>query len=594
MSVAPQPFLSQAELTQQQKDDLHRLWKAHHRCLIDVPTAHEATQKPVCGPSYSFAVRLHALFVAFLRSELLSEEDAVEGESARLVKDAQQSCLKPYADFCLSPSSAPTSRSSRSCRRLRLVEGRHVISLHHEEFISELNHFELKGQTASQEFIRRESFGAYLYHLPVDALSAIGCAMALAIATLWREIPLNTTSASATNATPVLGPPPPLQNMNRFLDATQIVARFAHVLPQVRMMEIKTGLVGKFVTIKGHVIKARPKRLRVATADFNCQKCGAFVTHRFETGRYSLPTKCVTQQCRSRAFSLVRPTARYIDVQDLRLQEAQEESTAQAGRTPRQLEVELTHDLVDVCRPGDIVLVAATVAAINTAYAAGKTGKRALENSAFKLYLHGHSVTTMSETNQKGKSQGAQVVYTQEQLKTITQLCHADHRYFGLVERRAFPFDLLVRSLCPSIIGHNHVKAGLLLCLLGGTPPSSQSAEKGNAIRCNSHILIVGDPGMGKSQMLLAASQLSARSVFVGGNTSTTTGLTVTLTKEERGETGLEAGALVLADQGICCIDEFDKMAKNHQDGKRTGRHGRYRCSLGVDACSRFCLFCLI
>ena len=72
---------------------------------------------------------------------------------------------------------------------------------------------------------------------------------------------------------------------------------------------------------------------------------------------------------------------------------------------------------------------------------------------------------------------------------------------------------------------------------------------------------------MGKSQMLLAATQLAARSVYVGGNTSSTTGLTVTLTKEAGGESGIEAGALVLADQGICAIDEFDKMAKNHQDG---------------------------
>jgi DNA helicase MCM8 len=120
------------------------------------------------------------------------------------------------------------------------------------------------------------------------------------------------------------------------------------------------------------------------------------------------------------------------------------------------------------------------------------------------------------------------------------------------------------RSLCPAIIGHNEVKAGLLLCLLGGTP--APISEK-NSIRSNSHILVVGDPGMGKSQMLLAATQLAVRSVYVGGNTSSTTGLTVTLTKEEHGEAGIEAGALVLADQGVCAIDEFDKMAKSHQDG---------------------------
>jgi DNA helicase MCM8 len=89
--------------------------------------------------------------------------------------------------------------------------------------------------------------------------------------------------------------------------------------------------------------------------------------------------------------------------------------------------------------------------------------------------------------------------------------------------------------------------------------------DKGASIRSNSHILVVGDPGMGKSQMLNAATQLAARSVYVGGNTASTTGLTVTLTKEEGGETGIEAGALVLADQGVACIDELDKC--RHLDG---------------------------
>jgi len=80
-------------------------------------------------------------------------------------------------------------------------------------------------------------------------------------------------------------------------------------------------------------------------------------------------------------------------------------------------------------------------------------------------------------------------------------------------------------------------------------------------------MLVVGDPGMGKSQMLLSANQVAARSVYVGGNTASSTGLTVSLTREPGGEMGIEAGALVLADRGVCCLDELDKMPKNHQDG---------------------------
>lgn len=73
---------------------------------------------------------------------------------------------------------------------------------------------------------------------------------------------------------------------------------------------------------------------------------------------------------------------------------------------------------------------------------------------------------------------------------------------------------------------------------------------------------------MGKSQMLLSANQVASRSVYVGGNTASSTGLTVSLTKERGGDMGIEAGALVLADRGVCCLDELDKMPKAHQDGK--------------------------
>jgi DNA helicase MCM8 len=532
------------ELTQVQKQDLLRIWATQNRPLVDVRLTTPLNEK-IDDHTLRFICRLQAFFRALLKYNLsLQNEVSAVGERGEdrpqqrpdnlFVKDNADSCLASFLNMVLMDG-----------QKLNLMEGRNVVSVHHEDFLSELHHFELKGEKPSEDFVKRNSFGAFLYHRPQEALTAMASAIGLAMVTLARRS---------------------LPQVDRFLDTCQWVIRFLHVRPQVRMMDVKTGMAYKFLTIKGHVVKARPKRLRVVTADFTCPKCGGVITHSFEKGQYSTPNKCSTSKCRAKHFILNRTTARYINIQELRLQESQEESTAQAGRTPRQMEVELTHELVDSCRPGDIVMVASIVQAVNSAIAAGRAGKRAQETSTYKLYLEGHSITTLSERRDQTKhQQQGVIVYTQQQLQRITQLCHADHRYFGMMERMAFPFDLLVRSLCPSIIGHDMVKAGILLCLLGGTP--SASTGHGNTIRSNSHLLICGDPGMGKSQMLLAATQVAARSVYVGGNTASTTGLTVSMTKEAGGEAGIEAGALVLADQGICCIDEFDKMAKSHQDG---------------------------
>lgn len=453
-------------ISKEQQVYLKRLWRSHFRELVDVRATCEKSNKTSVpdGDAVRFVSRLHAFFVAFLQNAIGHGEQqscmTADGSCTNLIKNADESCLQPFARLALSSVSSSTSSDSakNNSMIIGLFEGRRIVAIHHEDFLSELNHFELKGRPGTDEFLRSTSFGPFLYHLPTEALASIGCAMALAMTTVWQQQQYNSPCGESNNSSSTTEQHTSSQ-LDQFLDATQIIIRFAHVKPQIEMMNIKTGLVGKFLAVKGHIVKASTKRLRVATADFTCQKCGAILTHRFEHGRYSVPTKCSAQGCRSKNFSLNRPTARYIDVQNLRLQETQEESTVHAGRTPRQIEVEVTHDLVGVCRPGDIVLVAAKVSAVNAAIAEGKTGKRAQQATIYKLYLQGHSITTMSETgNRRGPDQGSQVTYTNQKLQSIVQLCHADHRYFGLIERRAFPFDLLVRSLCPSIIGHNEVK----------------------------------------------------------------------------------------------------------------------------------------
>lgn len=557
------------ELDVQQQEDCRRLWEAQHREDLDVrPTPSNSGKKdsPLCDKlAQQHMARLHQFFLAFLNH-------ACGNPRFAFLRAVRESCLAPYAKVFVdqdklkigsSCNSSNLNSTSTVSVPIQLRLGRRVFTWHYEEFLSELNRFECQGDP-SPEYIRSRSFGAWLHHFPLVALPTLNVSMALAVATFWRsqpDIPINHQS-----------------KLHRFLDSCQCIVRLVHVQPQLPMADIKTGLVKKFLSVKGNIIKARPKRLRVTSADFSCQKCAALVPHVFDQGRFSTPTKCTNDSCKARTFTLIRPTARYTNVQELRLQESQEESTSHAGRTPRQLEVLLTQpDLIDSCRPGDTVLLACYVDAINTAVAAGRGGKKALqETSTYKLFLQAHSITTLSERGgrasdqhhqQQRHSTTQQNVYSQQQIQNITQLCHADHRCLSLMERRAFPFDLLVHSLCPSIIGHHSVKAGILLCLLGGTPTTmqQQQQDRGSSIRSNSHILIVGDPGMGKSQMLNAATQLAARSVYVGGNTSSTTGLTVTLTKEEGGETGIEAGALVLADQGVACIDELDKC--KHLDG---------------------------
>ena len=128
----------------------------------------------------------------------------------------------------------------------------------------------------------------------------------------------------------------------------------------------------------------------------------------------------------------------------------------------------------------------------------------------------------------------------------------------------------LAHSLCPTILGHHMPKIGLILSLLSGAPPpeTSEGGAPGvpMARRANAHVLLLGDPGVGKSQLLRAAAAAAPHSVYVNSTTSTSAGLTVSVAKDVvTNDMAFEAGALVLADGGVCCLDELDNMAAEHR-----------------------------
>jgi len=580
-------------LTDFQKQALARLWTTHSRDL-DAPhcegdAALGSTGSDLDDRTYGFITRLYSFLTKCVEAHSAAgvvqrEELGNDVKPAAVARAQQHAAAGGISDPDRDAEDdggiigRRTFGSLRHLLRMRedkihprvMAEGRQVVQLDHVMFEAELTEFEHpqlpEGTKPPAEYVQQHSHGSFLYHLPERALAAMGCAVGLMLSELIRKS-LNQGGQGQQHP----DQQQEHENIRRILDFTRYFVRFTNVYPLVRMIDVKTNLAYKFITVKGHVTKARPKRLRVVTADFQCGKCGEAFPHRFRDGRYVPPDRCPTPKCRSRNFTLCRSTARYIDVQQIRLQETQDESTIDAGRTPRQIDVEVTHELVDSCNTGDVVHVAGIVRAVNSAVAAGRGGKRAQETATYKLYITANTIVNTSNNGAGGDEDGvSSMSFSSDQLARIVQLAHADHMYGPMSARMAFPFDLLVRSVCPSIIGHDMVKAGILLGLLGGTPPITsgvQNTSAGMTIRSNIHILVVGDPGMGKSQMLLAAAQVVTRSVYVGGNTASTTGLTVSMTKESSGEVGIEAGALVLADQGVCLIDEFDKMERNHQDG---------------------------
>ncbi|KAJ8538310.1 hypothetical protein K7X08_014850 [Anisodus acutangulus] len=341
-----------------------------------------------------------------------------------------------------------------------------------------------------------------------------------------------------------------------------------HNYPQsmIALKNLKAAYIDRLVSVRGTVVKVSTVKPLVMQMSFACTKCGTSITRDFPDGKFSPPPVCELHGCKCRTFNPIRSTARIIDFQKIRIQELLKSEHHEEGRVPRTVECELTEDLVDACIPGDIVTVTGIIRVINNYMDIGGGKSKGKNQGLYYLYLEVVSITnSKSQSTPEGAQDNSNARATE--LFDLYSFSPKDLEFIVKFseEHGSDVFRQILQSICPSIYGHELVKAGITLALFGGVRKHSMDQNK-VPVRGDIHVIIVGDPGLGKSQLLQAAASISPRGIYICGNATTNAGLTVAVVKDPlTGDYAFEAGAMVLADRGLCCIDEFDKMSAEHQ-----------------------------
>ncbi len=312
----------------------------------------------------------------------------------------------------------------------------------------------------------------------------------------------------------------------------EVTVRFRNLLETTQLRMLGAANIGRLVMVEGIIVRATPVQPQVMRAAFKCKRCGE-TAYLDQTGPFlKAPLKCEAPHCQSKGpFEFVQEGSAFIDYQQIRIQERPEDLPP--GQLPRTLNVKLvSRDLVDKARPGDHVAITGIVRAEAPVFPT--VGKLRV----FRLHLDANFLDIESKEPETG-------FITPEEEKKILELAQDPwiHRN-------------IMRSIAPSIYGYETIKESIMYIIFGGVP--KQLADI--TIRGELNILLVGDPGTAKSQLLRYVAAIAPRGLYTSGRGTTAAGLTAAVLRERGGGMTLEAGALVLADKGVACIDEIDKM----------------------------------
>lgn len=362
-----------------------------------------------------------------------------------------------------------------------------------------------------------------------------------------------------------------------------------------RVRSLRSGNIGQLLSISGTVTRTSEVRPELSLATFSCLACRAVVQNVEQIFRYTEPTQCPNASCMNRqAWQLDIRRSTFVDWQKVRIQENSNEIPT--GSMPRTMDVILRGEIVDRAKAGEKCIFTGALIVVpdvsqlalpgerkmavrddktrnDAGTGAGVGGLKALgvRDLTYRMaflacmtvpdHVSSAAITEIVNALLKEKEQdGKEVEQTVEEAQSavlasmnsadileLRDLVHSEHIY-----------SRLVNSLAPMVYGHEVVKKGLLLQLMSGV---HKTTAEGMELRGDINICIVGDPSTSKSQFLKYICGFAPRAVYTSGKASSAAGLTAAVIKdEETGEFTIEAGALMLADNGICAIDEFDKM----------------------------------